>query len=147
MVYSDFADAFQGGELKQYLAADWVMALIREARSNRHYSDSTREVARWAKEVSSLYIYTSGQTFPKSLTKLCRWSSEQPMAYRCVLPATFSSVCLLSPFLIHTLNFCYFFASAPCSFFFLPPILCYLFNVKDNPLLIVAISINPIPQS
>ncbi|CAO3657774.1 unnamed protein product [Umbelopsis ramanniana] len=47
----DFADAFQGGELKQYLAADWVMALIREARSNRHYSDSTREVARWAKEM------------------------------------------------------------------------------------------------
>ncbi|CAO3677794.1 unnamed protein product [Umbelopsis vinacea] len=47
----DFADAFQGGELKQYLSADWVMQLIREARSNRHYSDSTREVARWAKEM------------------------------------------------------------------------------------------------
>ncbi|CDS08530.1 hypothetical protein LRAMOSA09891 [Lichtheimia ramosa] len=46
----DLADTF-GPQLKQLLQTDWVMQLIREARSDRHYGITTRETARWAKEM------------------------------------------------------------------------------------------------
>lgn len=56
----DLADTF-GPQLKQLLQTDWVMHLIREAKTERHYGITTRETARWAKEVcgiigSGLYI-------------------------------------------------------------------------------------------
>ncbi|KAI7885067.1 ARM repeat-containing protein [Lichtheimia hyalospora FSU 10163] len=46
----DLADTF-GPQLKQLLQTDWVMHLIREAKTERHYGITTRETARWAKEM------------------------------------------------------------------------------------------------
>lgn len=67
----DLADTF-GPQLKQLLQADWVMQLIREAKSDRHYGITTRETARWAKEVCmydatpfnaiQLFVFLDGQT-------------------------------------------------------------------------------------
>lgn len=51
-LYSDLADAF-GGQLKQFFQVDWVPHLLREARTSRHYGTTTKETARWAKEVSN----------------------------------------------------------------------------------------------
>ncbi|KAF7725991.1 karyopherin beta [Apophysomyces ossiformis] len=46
----DLAEAF-GGPLKQFFQADWVPILLREARTGRHYSTTTKETARWTKEM------------------------------------------------------------------------------------------------
>ncbi|KAJ8657351.1 hypothetical protein O0I10_006904 [Lichtheimia ornata] len=46
----DLADAF-GGQLKQFFQVDWVPHLLREARTSRHYGTTTKETARWAKEM------------------------------------------------------------------------------------------------
>lgn len=68
----DLADTF-GPQLKQLLQADWVMQLIREAKSDRHYGITTRETARWAKEVCMI----SKSRF-NIIQLLCfRWSNEQ----------------------------------------------------------------------
>jgi importin subunit beta-1 len=46
----DMADAF-GPQLKQIFAADWVEALLKSGRSGRGASLSTKEVAKWAKQM------------------------------------------------------------------------------------------------
>ncbi|KAI9255644.1 armadillo-type protein [Phascolomyces articulosus] len=46
----DLADAF-GPQIKQFLQAEWIPHLLREARTSRHYGTSTKETARWAKEM------------------------------------------------------------------------------------------------
>ncbi|KAI7907779.1 armadillo-type protein [Cokeromyces recurvatus] len=46
----DLAETFEG-QLKQFFMQDWITALLREARTSRHYSSSTKETSRWAKEV------------------------------------------------------------------------------------------------
>ncbi|KAI7885662.1 ARM repeat-containing protein [Lichtheimia hyalospora FSU 10163] len=46
----DLADAF-GGQLKQFFQVDWIPHLLREARTSRHYNTTTKETARWAKEM------------------------------------------------------------------------------------------------
>jgi importin subunit beta-1 len=48
---SDLAETFEG-QLKTLFQQDWITALLREARTSRHYEQSTKETARWAKEVS-----------------------------------------------------------------------------------------------
>lgn len=30
---------------------DWIVGLLKEARTSRHYGQTTKETARWAKEV------------------------------------------------------------------------------------------------
>lgn len=47
----DLADTY-GGQIKVYLSQEWVPQLLREARTSRHYGSSTKETARWTKEVS-----------------------------------------------------------------------------------------------
>ncbi|GAB5589804.1 karyopherin Kap95 [Umbelopsis nana] len=47
----DLADALYATEGKQFFQVDWITQTLREARSSRHYSQSTKEVARWAKEM------------------------------------------------------------------------------------------------
>lgn len=46
----DLAETFEG-QLKSFFQQDWVPALLREARTSRHYSQSTKETSRWAKEM------------------------------------------------------------------------------------------------
>ncbi|KAG0057156.1 karyopherin beta [Gryganskiella cystojenkinii] len=47
----DLAESFPGGEIKSLLQADWVSACLKEGRSSRQMSVTTKEVARWAKEM------------------------------------------------------------------------------------------------
>lgn len=50
MYFSDLAETFEG-QLKALFQQEWVPSLLREARISRHYSQTTKETARWAKEV------------------------------------------------------------------------------------------------
>ncbi|KAF9196716.1 karyopherin beta [Haplosporangium sp. Z 11] len=47
----DLADSFPGGEIKNLLLSDWVGQCLKEGRSSRQNSVTTKEVARWAKEM------------------------------------------------------------------------------------------------
>lgn len=47
---SDLADAFPNGELLDGFRQDWVMAMIKETRTNREFQQRTIDVARWARE-------------------------------------------------------------------------------------------------
>jgi importin subunit beta-1 len=47
---SDLADTFPNGEYSQYYRADWLMAMIKETRSNREFQARTVDTARWARE-------------------------------------------------------------------------------------------------
>ncbi|KAJ1971490.1 karyopherin Kap95 [Dimargaris xerosporica] len=49
----DLAEAFPAGQLKEELARDWITTVIKQARAQRagSTSNSTREVARWAREM------------------------------------------------------------------------------------------------
>ncbi|RFU30665.1 hypothetical protein B7463_g5675, partial [Scytalidium lignicola] len=49
-VIGDLADAFPNGELAVYYRADWLMAMIKETKSNREYTTRTVDTARWARE-------------------------------------------------------------------------------------------------
>ncbi|KAI9277599.1 armadillo-type protein [Sporodiniella umbellata] len=46
----DLCETF-GGQLKNFLMQDWVAGLIKEARTSRHYDQTTKETARWTKEM------------------------------------------------------------------------------------------------
>ncbi|CAO3703275.1 unnamed protein product [Rhizopus stolonifer] len=46
----DLCEAF-GGQLKSVLVQDWITGLLKEARTSRHYDQTTKETARWAKEM------------------------------------------------------------------------------------------------
>ncbi|KAI8976845.1 armadillo-type protein [Pilobolus umbonatus] len=48
----DLAETFEG-QLKALFIQEWIPALLREARTSRHFNSSTKETARWAKEVNS----------------------------------------------------------------------------------------------
>ncbi|KAF9987608.1 karyopherin beta [Modicella reniformis] len=47
----DLADSFPGGDIKSGLLAEWVTQCLKEGRSSRQQSVTTKEVARWAKEM------------------------------------------------------------------------------------------------
>ncbi|KAK3828449.1 MAG: armadillo-type protein [Benniella sp.] len=47
----DLADSFPGGEIKQFLIQEWIAQCLKEGRSSRQQSVTTKEVARWAKEM------------------------------------------------------------------------------------------------
>lgn len=50
-VIGDLADTFPDGDIANFFfRQDWLTALIKETRTNREFSDRTRETARWAKE-------------------------------------------------------------------------------------------------
>ncbi|KAI8888288.1 ARM repeat-containing protein [Backusella circina FSU 941] len=46
----DLAETFEG-QLKSFFSQDWVPLLLRDARTNRAYGNTTKETARWAKEM------------------------------------------------------------------------------------------------
>ncbi len=47
---SDLADAYPNGELVDAFRQDWVMAMIKEVRSNKELQQRTIDTARWARE-------------------------------------------------------------------------------------------------
>ncbi|KAF9209269.1 karyopherin beta [Haplosporangium sp. Z 27] len=47
----DLAESFPGGEIKVPLQAEWIGQCLKEGRSSRQNSVTTKEVARWAKEM------------------------------------------------------------------------------------------------
>ncbi|KAF2034007.1 ARM repeat-containing protein [Setomelanomma holmii] len=49
-VIGDLADAFPGGEFREYFRHDFLTAMAREARANQDFSSRTRDTARWARE-------------------------------------------------------------------------------------------------
>lgn len=63
---SDLAETFEG-QLKTFFQQDWITALLREARTSRHYEQSTKETARWAREV----IYILDRLYDLVLTINC----------------------------------------------------------------------------
>ncbi|OBZ82225.1 Importin subunit beta-1 [Choanephora cucurbitarum] len=46
----DLAETFNV-QIKPLLQQDWISTLLREARTSRHYGQSTKETSRWAKEM------------------------------------------------------------------------------------------------
>ncbi|ORY97378.1 armadillo-type protein [Syncephalastrum racemosum] len=46
----DLADTY-GSQIKAQLSQPWILQLLREARTSRHYGSSTKETARWTKEM------------------------------------------------------------------------------------------------
>ncbi|KAI8646872.1 armadillo-type protein [Parasitella parasitica] len=47
----DLSETF-GAQLKQlFITQEWIPIVLREARTSRHYSQTTKETARWAKEM------------------------------------------------------------------------------------------------
>lgn len=50
IVYSDLADAFQNGEIREYFRHDFLTVMARETRANQDFSGRTRDTARWARE-------------------------------------------------------------------------------------------------
>lgn len=49
-VIGDLAESFPGGEISPYYRADWLMAMVKETRSNRDFRDRTKDTAKWARE-------------------------------------------------------------------------------------------------
>ncbi|KAF2641883.1 importin subunit beta-1 [Massarina eburnea CBS 473.64] len=49
-VIGDLADAFPGGEIREYFRHDFLTVMTRETRANQDFSGRTRETARWARE-------------------------------------------------------------------------------------------------
>jgi len=48
---SDVAEAFPGGELREYFQQEWISQCLKQARSRAGYRSSTKETARWAREM------------------------------------------------------------------------------------------------
>lgn len=48
---SDVAEAFPGGELREFFQQEWISECLRQARSRPGYRSSTKETARWAREM------------------------------------------------------------------------------------------------
>ncbi|KAF2749990.1 ARM repeat-containing protein [Sporormia fimetaria CBS 119925] len=50
-VIGDLADAFPGGEFRDFFREDFLTALTRETRANQEFLTRTRDTARWAREM------------------------------------------------------------------------------------------------
>jgi len=48
---SDVAEAFPGGELREFFQQEWISECLKQARSRPGYRTSTKETARWAREM------------------------------------------------------------------------------------------------
>jgi len=49
-VLGDISEAFPNGEISHYFRADWLIAMARETRANKEFSQRTQDTARWARE-------------------------------------------------------------------------------------------------
>lgn len=58
-VMGDLAEAFPSGEFADFYRQDWVMAMIKEAKANREYSQRTTQTAKWAREAVKRQTGTS----------------------------------------------------------------------------------------
>jgi importin subunit beta-1 len=47
---SDLAETFPNGDFSQFYRAEWLMAMIKDTRSNREFQSRTVDTARWARE-------------------------------------------------------------------------------------------------
>ncbi|KAI9831027.1 MAG: hypothetical protein M1819_005265 [Sarea resinae] len=61
-VIGDLADAFPNGEYAHHFRADWILAMIKETRTNREFSPRTVDTARWAREQVKRQISSSQQS-------------------------------------------------------------------------------------
>ena len=52
----DLSETFPNGQLREFLVQEWVDKLVRQARTDRHSSGSTKEVAKWARVAIKLQI-------------------------------------------------------------------------------------------
>ena len=48
---SDVAEAFPNGELREFFQQEWISECLKQARSRPGYRSSTKETARWAREM------------------------------------------------------------------------------------------------
>ena len=48
---SDVAEAFPGGELREFFQQEWISECLKQAKSRSGYRSSTKETARWAREM------------------------------------------------------------------------------------------------
>ncbi|KAH8907835.1 ARM repeat-containing protein [Coniochaeta sp. PMI_546] len=65
-VIGDLADAYPGGELVDAFRQDWVMAMIKEVRSNKELQQRTIDTARWAREQVKRQIGGSTQVMQQT---------------------------------------------------------------------------------
>jgi len=49
-VIGDLADTFPRGEHVNFFRQDWILAMIKDVRTNKEFSEQTRTTARYAKE-------------------------------------------------------------------------------------------------
>ncbi|VEU21294.1 DEKNAAC102498 [Brettanomyces naardenensis] len=52
----DLAQMYPDGRWKQFFAQNWVTDYIKKTRSNQHFSQVTRDTARWAREQQKLQL-------------------------------------------------------------------------------------------
>jgi importin subunit beta-1 len=48
---SDVAEAFPDGELREFFQQEWITECLKHARSRPGYRTSTKETAKWAREM------------------------------------------------------------------------------------------------
>jgi importin subunit beta-1 len=48
---SDVAEAFPNGELREFFQQEWISECLKQARARSGYRSSTKETARWAREM------------------------------------------------------------------------------------------------
>ncbi|OIW30918.1 ARM repeat-containing protein [Coniochaeta ligniaria NRRL 30616] len=65
-VIGDLADAYPNGELADAFRQDWVMAMIKEIRSNKDLQQRTIDTARWAREQVKRQIGGSTQVMQQT---------------------------------------------------------------------------------
>ncbi|KAJ9133644.1 ARM repeat-containing protein [Coniochaeta hoffmannii] len=65
-VIGDLADAYPNGELVDAFRQDWVMAMIKEVRSNKELQQRTIDTARWAREQVKRQLGGSAQVMQQT---------------------------------------------------------------------------------
>jgi importin subunit beta-1 len=48
---SDVAEAFPKGDLREFFQQEWISECLKQAKSRSGYRSSTKETARWAREM------------------------------------------------------------------------------------------------
>jgi importin subunit beta-1 len=51
LTISDVAEAFPNGDLREFFQQEWISECLKQAKSRSGYRSSTKETARWAREM------------------------------------------------------------------------------------------------
>jgi importin subunit beta-1 len=51
LIKRDVAEAFPNGELREFFKQEWITECLKQARSRAGYRPSTKETAKWAREL------------------------------------------------------------------------------------------------